>query len=137
MTVLTEGQRTLLNTCGSEALRRARADGRLPDCVEVNARIAHRCLWENPHCYKFGKWFGAEYVKGTYRSGRVSARRVTFPDDSVRFQVVAPGGRWCDSLEMDQAIRHLRAVRRQGILVYYDEQKCREADNDYNWALSR
>lgn len=137
MTELTDAQWSLLNTRGSEGLREARASGELPDCVEVNSRIATRCLWENPNMWTWGRWFHADYVNAKYRSGRVAVRKVTYPDESVGYTVVAPNGRWSDTLKETEAKTHLKACRIHGALTYLTEAEVNQAENDHNWALSR
>jgi hypothetical protein len=136
-TELTEAQWGLLNTCGASRLIEARRSGELPDCVEVNARIALRCLWENPHCYTWGRWFAANHINNRYRTGPVSVRKVIFPDESVRYTVVAPNGRWCDTYEEEDAKKHLRSLRKNGQLVYLTPSAVEVVERDHNWALSR
>lgn len=136
-TQLTDAQWSLLNCCGSKKLRDFVRSGELPDSPEVNARIAKRCLWENSHSWTHGDWFYADYINAQYRHGRVSVRKVINPDGDVRYTVVAPNGRWSDSLTEEQAKKHLRSHRKNGRLVYLNGNEVQNAERDYGWALSR
>lgn len=137
MTELTQAHWTILNTRGGNALVDARNAGELPDCVEVNARIAERFFNENPANYSFGKWFFADYINGQYRRGRVSVQKMVMPNESVRYIVVAPGGRWTDTLTEQEAIKHLRSIRINGSVLYLSDEQIKNAENDRSWALSR
>src|SRR5688500_6776074 len=135
--MLTDSQWSILNCYGSEQIRDFVKKGELPDSPEVNAQIAKRCLWENPSSWNWGKWFYADYINAQFRSGRVSVRKFTSPDGEVRYTVVAPNGRWRDSLTTEEAKKHLRSHRKNGEVVYLNEKEVEQAENDDNWALSR
>jgi hypothetical protein len=136
MTDLTDAQRTLLNCYGSKELRDFVKKGELPDSPEVNARIAKRCLWENPSSWTMGKWFYADYVNAQFRSGRVAVRRFTNPDGEVRYTVVGPNGRWCDTLVEEHAKEHLKSQRKNGRLVYLTDKEAKAIERDWIHALS-
>jgi hypothetical protein len=136
MTDLTDSQRTILNCYGSKAIRDFVRDGTLPDSPEVNARIAKRCLWENPVSWTFGKWFYADYVNAQFRNGRVAVRRFTNPDGEVRYTVVGPNGKWSDSLTEEQAKKYLKSQRKNGRLVYLNEKEVKNTESDWVHALS-
>jgi hypothetical protein len=135
--MLTDSQWTILNTQSSEGIRQARSSGELPDCPEVNSRIAKRCFWENPNCYTHGKWFFADYVNAQFRHGRVAVRKISFPDESVKFTVVGPNGRWSDSLTIEEAKKHLKSHRKNNQIVYLNDEEAKKADNDWCWSMSR
>lgn len=131
-TELTQAQQRLLDTCGADSLRTARALGELPDCPEVNARIAERVYWENPASWNFGRWFLADYINAQFRRGQVFVQRVVTPDGDVCWHVAAPRGRWCDSLSTEEAKKHLCARRLNGRVVEANQDEARQA---YHWAL--
>jgi len=141
MSALTSSQWRLLSIYGSKELRGYVLTGELPDeHPEVNARIATRCLWENPHMWEYGKWFNAEWIPGknSYRSGTVYVRRVKYPDGEVKFTVVNPAGRWNDNLTIEEARKHLKAKRGSNSSVQYlDDRGQEQAERQLVHSLSR
>lgn len=134
---LTDAHWSLLNVHGAEKLREFVKEGKLPDVPLVNARIAERCLWATPASWQEGNWFFADYINSQYRSGRVYVKRIVLPNEEVRFRVTEPNGRWCDSLTIEEAKKHLKASRdRAGEVITLNEEDAKKARWAYNVALS-
>lgn len=136
MTTLTSYQTSLLNTRGLTSLMAFRADGTLPECPAVQARISERAYQENPANWKHGEWFRAEHRNSRYRTGSVRVRRDETPF-GILYRVL--GHRWCDTYDESKAKHHLRAVRDSytGQVTYLEVAQARQADRDYQFELSR
>lgn len=138
MTNLTAKQQSILNTCGSVSIRDAVKRGDLPDCPEVNARIAKRCFWENNANWQIGQWFTAQHSRQNYRGGRCWVRRSVNPEGAVSFHVTSPYGNWCDNYTPKQAQDRLVAERdRDGKVRYLEGCWQNTAMEAWTLALSR
>lgn len=132
---MTEAQRSLLNLHGAVALRDFVKSGVLPDCPEVNARIALRCYWENPANWSKGPWFWAQYTgSNPYRHGTCRVQRVEGPM-GVRWSALGHG--WVQGYTTEEALTNLRS-RGKGVKTrFLTPEESAQAEKDREWEISR